>query len=106
MNTIRTLKHRNPVTGTSSLSTLGDIACNLHKAVGAASAAAIIGFAVVGAAYADPATTAPTATVELAGYELPPRGYQCVPLFRGKYTGWRCESVSAAGVDEAIANAR
>ncbi len=105
MNTNRSLKHRNPMTGTSSLSTLGDIACNLHKAVGAASAAAIIGFAVVGAAYADPAIRAPTATVELAGYELPPRGYQCVPIFHGKYTGWRCEYRSAEGTGKAIAKA-
>jgi len=59
----------------------------------------------VNTAHAAPAARTPASTVELAGYELPPRGYACVPMVRGKYTGWRCESVSAAGAEKAIAKA-
>lgn len=105
MNTIRTLPHRHPVTGSSTSPMSGRIGNTLHKAVAAASAAVLIGIALVSTAYAAPATRAPAATVELAGYELPPRGYQCVPTFRGKYTGWRCEYRSAEGTGKAIAKA-
>ncbi len=82
---------------------LGRIGSTLHKAVGTVSAVVVIGIALVSTAYAAPSTKAPAATVELAGYELPPRGYQCVPTFHGKYTGWRCEYRSAGGTGEAIA---
>ncbi|MCG3202029.1 MAG: hypothetical protein NFCOHLIN_01902 [Gammaproteobacteria bacterium] len=103
MNTIRSLEHRHPVTGSPTSPMSGSTGCTLHKAVGAASTAVVIGIALASTAYADPATRAPAATVELAGYELPPRGYQCVPVFHGKYTGWRCEQESAAIANEAVA---
>jgi hypothetical protein len=103
MNTIRSLEHRHPVTGSSTSPMSGRIGCTLHKAVGTVSAAVVIGIVLVSTAYAAPATKAPAATVELAGYELPPRGYQCVPMTRGKYTGWHCEKRSAATRDKAVA---
>ncbi|MCG3202027.1 MAG: hypothetical protein NFCOHLIN_01900 [Gammaproteobacteria bacterium] len=105
MNTIRTLAHRHPVTGSSTSPMSGRIGSTLHKTIGAASAAVVIGIALASAAYADPATRTPAATIELAGFELPPRGYQCVPTFHGKYTGWRCEYRSAEGTGKAIAKA-
>lgn len=84
MNTIRSLEHRHRVTGPSASPVSGHIGSTLHKALAAASAAVVIGIAMASTAHAAPATRAPAATVELAGHELPARGYQCVPMFRGK----------------------
>ena len=67
-----------------------------------AAAAAIIGFSAVSMAHAEPATGTPKA-VELAGYQVPPSGYQCLPMFHGKYTGWRCEHQSAEATGTTIA---
>ncbi len=103
MNTIRSLEHRHPVSGSSNSTISGSTDGRLHKAVGAVSGAVVIGIALVSTAYAAPATSTPTSTVELAGYELPPRGYECVPTVRGKYTGWHCEKRSAVTRDKAVA---
>ncbi|MEZ5447398.1 MAG: hypothetical protein R3F45_16750 [Gammaproteobacteria bacterium] len=75
----------------------------MSKAIRTAATAAIIGFSAVSTAYAAPGSSTPASTVELAGYEVPPRGYECVPLVRGKYTGWHCEKRSAATRDKAVA---
>ncbi len=102
MNTNRSYMHRYPVAG-SSASSSAPIGRELTKAIRTAATAAIIGFSAVSTTYAAPATTTPAPTVELAGYEVPPRGYQCVPMIRGKYTGWHCEKRSAATRDKAVA---
>jgi hypothetical protein len=103
MNINRLLKHRYPESGSCVPPTWAVAGCNLRKAVRAASAAAIIVLTAVSTAGADPATGSPTSTVELAGYQAPPRGYQCVPMVRGKYTGWQCEKRSTATRDKAVA---
>lgn len=102
MNTNRSLEHRYPVAGSSSSSS-APIGGELSKAIRTAAAAAVIGFSAVSTAIAAPASSTPAATVELAGYEAPPRGYQCVPMIRGKYTGWHCEKRSAAARDKTVA---
>jgi hypothetical protein len=101
MNANQLLKHRHATAVCFAPSTSGLIG-KLHRAARAAAAATIIGLFAVNTAYADPATGTPK-VVELAGYEVPARGYQCLPMFRGKYTGWRCEYQSAEATGKTIA---
>jgi hypothetical protein len=103
MNTKQLLENRQSVARVSVPSTPELICYKVKNVVRAVSVAAIFGFTALGTANAGPATSSQAATVELAGYEVRPNGYHCVPLFRGKYTGWRCESLSAAGTRNAIA---
>lgn len=102
MNTNRTLEHPYPVVS-SSASSSAPTGHELSKTIRTAATAAIIGFSAVSTAHAAPATSTPASTVELSAYELPPRGYQCVPMIRGKYTGWHCEKRSAATRDKTVA---
>lgn len=103
MNTIQSLQHRHPVSGSSNATISARTGGSVHKALGAVCAAVVIGIALVNTAHAAPVTRTPASTLELAGYELPPRGYACVPMVRGKYTGWHCEKRSAATRDKAVA---
>jgi hypothetical protein len=103
MNTKLLLENRQSVARVSVPSTPERTCYKVKNVVRAVSVAAIFGLTALSTAYAGPATSSQAATVELAGYEVHPHGYHCVPLFRGKYTGWRCESLSAAGTRNAIA---